>query len=120
MRRRLSLALASLVGGACLVARAGLADPLTSIAAITDDPDAFEGSQVTVAGTVAQQRVDWRGESVYSLDQGGRRITIVSTASSPAVGAHLLVSGQVFVHPEGNSEIEWPPVLVESGRSAAP
>jgi hypothetical protein len=109
-----------LAGVGLSIARPAAADAPTSIVAITDDPDAYEGTVVTIVGTVAQQRVDWRGESVYSLDQGGRRITIVSTDVSPLVGARLQVSGEVFVHPEGNSEIEWPPVLLESSRTAAP
>jgi uncharacterized secreted protein with C-terminal beta-propeller domain len=108
------------VGGLAFPRAAAAEDALTSIVAITDSPDDFDGTRVTVAGVVAQQRIDFRGESVYSLDEAGRRITVVSFGPSPAIGAHLQVAGQVVVHPEGNSEIDWPPVLVESARSALP
>ena len=121
--RTLALALtvvAPMAAGLAFAPAAAAQAQLTSIVAITDSPDAFDGVQVTVAGIVAQQRIDFRGESVYSLDEAGRRLTVVSFGPSPAVGARLQVAGEVVVHPEGNSEIEWPAVLVESARSAAP
>jgi len=92
----------------------------TSIAAITDDPDAFDGSHVTVVGVVAAPQVSWRGESAYDLDGDGRRITVVSRDVAPALGTRLQVEGDVVVHPEGSSEIEWPPVVVETSRGPAP
>jgi hypothetical protein len=101
------------------IAPAALADPATSIVAITDHPDAYDGVRVTVAGTVGTQSLDWNGESLYTVDEAGRRITVLSRANAPPVGSHVEVSGQVVVHPEGNSEIEWPPVVVEATRSAS-
>src|SRR5215472_12007599 len=96
------------------------ADPTTSIVAIADDPDAYDGAQVGIAGVVGQQSLEWKGVSLYTLDEGGRRITVLSDATAPALGSRLEVSGQVVVHPEGKSEIEWPPVVVEGTRSVVP
>jgi VCBS repeat-containing protein len=96
------------------------ADSITSIIAITDTPDAYDGTQVTIAGTVGEQSLDWRGDSLYTVDEHGRLITVLSHGDAPLVGTHVQVSGQVVVHPEGNSEIEWPPVVVEASRSVLP
>jgi hypothetical protein len=96
------------------------ADPLTSIIAITDDPGAYDGTQVTIAGTVGEQTLGWRGDSLYTVDEHGRLITVLSHGDAPLIGTHVQISGRVVVHPEGNSEIEWPPVVVEASRSILP
>ena len=96
------------------------AGAVTPIGSITDAPDAYDGKRVTVAGTVDGQQVGFRGESVYTLAEDGRRITVVSSSPAPAPGAHLQVDGDVFVHPEGSSEIDWPPVLREATRTTLP
>ena len=117
MRRLLQAAPALL---ALAVSAPAVADPLTSIVAITDEPDAYDGRQVTIAGTVSDQALQGRGASLYTVDEQGRRITVLSYGDAPPVGAHLQVSGQVVVHPEGSSEIEWPPVIREATRSVLP
>ncbi len=96
------------------------ATAVTPIAAITSDPDGFDGTQVTIVGIAGTEQVGWRGESVYNLDEDGHRITVVSRGPAPASGSHLQVEGQVVVHPEGSSEIEWPPVVIETARTTAP
>src|SRR5262249_25563932 len=96
------------------------ADPTTSIVAIADDPEAYDGAQVGIAGGVGQQSLEWKGVSLCRLAEGGRGTAGLRHPAAPARGTRLGVRGQVVAHPEGNSEIEWPPVVVEGTGSVVP
>jgi len=100
------------------VALAGLAGA-TTIGDVVDAPAQYAGQQVTIVGTVTQETIGYRGESVYTLHDAGKRITVISRANAPAAGDHLQVTATVGFR-EPDEEFTWPPVLVESGRQLAP
>lgn len=91
----------------------------TSIQDIVDHPDTWANAQVSVAGTVVALTLGYQGQSFYTLSGDGRRISVVSPSPAPAVGDHLQVSGAVRRRPP-DSEFDFPPVIVESGRQPAP
>jgi hypothetical protein len=72
---------------------------------------------VTVAGTVTPQNFGYLGESLYTLQEGDRRLTVVSRSPAPATGTRLEVTGTVRVRPP-DEEFTFPPVLEESSRRA--
>jgi uncharacterized protein (DUF58 family) len=90
-----------------------------SITTLTDHPQAYVGQEVTVSGTVTAQTIGFRGESLYTLDQNGRRVTVLSGSDAPAIGAVLEVTGQVALRPP-DEEFTIPPVVVESTRRVLP
>jgi hypothetical protein len=100
------------------VVPAGAATTL-SITTLTDAPQAYVGQEVTVSGTVTAQTVGFRGESLYTLDQDGRRVTVLSAADAPAIGSVLEVTGRVALRPP-DEEFTIPPVVVESARRILP
>lgn len=92
-----------------------------TIADVRADPDAYDGQSVVLTGVV-DIAVPVLRESGYNLRDGSAVITVVSRSAAPAVGAHLSVTGKVFVFKEGD-EAEanvFPPGLFESSRNAAP
>lgn len=102
-----------------LVATPAVARAATPIAAIVDDPASYANSQVTVVGTVTGLSAGYGGESVYTLEAGMRRITVVSHQPPPAPGASLQVEAKVGYRAP-DEEFTWPPLLVESLRTPAP
>lgn len=114
MRTRMTL----MVLAAALLAQRAMA---TTIADVTANPDAYNGSTVVLNGSV-EAAVPVGAESGYNLRSGSAVITVVSRAAAPAVGAHLDVTGTVRVFSEGDDaeSNDFPPALFESGRSPAP
>jgi hypothetical protein len=112
---------APLIGGLGLAALCAALPALatTSIADIVDHPDDWANAQVTVIGTVVELTLGYKGESFYTLAGDGRRISVVSPSPAPTVGDHLRVSGKVGRRPP-DEEFDFPPVILESGRQAAP
>ena len=96
-----------------VVAGAASADP--SILAITDAPETYVGTRVTLVGTVTKDSVGYLGESLYTLGADGRTITVLSPAPPPAIGERLEVTGDVALRP-ADDEFTFPPVLVERSR----
>jgi hypothetical protein len=91
----------------------------TSIADITAAPASFADQQVTVVGTVTGPPLGYQGQSVYTILEDGRKITVVSKGDAPAAGAHLEVTGKVGYRPP-DEEFTFPPVIVETARAIAP
>ncbi len=87
----------------------------TTIAEVAADGAGFNGQQVTVAGTVTTPRYQAAGESVYTLSDADRRITVFSKQGAPAEGAHIEVVATVGWR-EGDEEFTFPPILFESAR----
>ena len=111
----------ALIAALCL---AGLcaampAQATTSIADIVDHPDTWANAQVTVVGTVVELSLGYKGQSFYTLNGDGRRISVVSPSPAPAVGDHLQVSGKVGRRPP-DEEFDFPSVILESGRQSTP
>ena len=90
----------------------------TSITAIVDDPARFAGREVTVGGTVTEQSIGYGGESVYTIQDGDRRITVFSRSAPPSRGERLDVSGTVGLRPP-DEEFTFPPIILERERRAA-
>jgi len=111
-----ALALAVLLGGTVVAPTIASAD--ASIAAIVAAPESYRGQQVTVVGTVSGP-IGYAGESVYTLFDAGRRITVFSKTPPPAAGDRVAVGAKVGWR-EGDEEFTWPPVLLESERHPAP
>lgn len=118
MRARLTalgLAVWGVLGGVPAVRAVTIAELLAS-------PEPYDGTTVTVTGTVAVA-VPVGTESGFDLRDGPAAITVVSRGGAPAAGAHLAVTGKVRVFHEDDSGREantFPPVLVETLRQAAP
>lgn len=91
----------------------------TSIQDIVDHPDNWANAQVTIVGTVVTLTLGYQGQSFYTLSGEGRRINVVSPSPAPAMGDHLQVSGKVERRPP-DDEFDFPPVILESSRAAAP
>jgi hypothetical protein len=108
-----------IVGGLAALCAALPAFAATSIADIVDHPDDWANAQVTVIGTVVELSLGYKGQSFYTLKGDGRRISIVSPSPAPTVGDRLQVSGKVGRRPP-DEEFDFPPVILESGRQAAP
>ena len=108
-----SLALAVVLTGAHVTAGT------VSIANIVDAPQQYAGQQVTVIGTVSEQTAGYRGQSMYTLGDGPRRVTVISRADAPTAGARLEVTAKVGFRPP-DEEFTWPPVLLETSRRPAP
>jgi hypothetical protein len=90
-----------------------------TIADIVDAPETYAGQRVTVVGTVTEQTIGYRGETVYTIGADDRRITVFGFGPAPATGDRLEVNAKVgWKQPD--EEFTWPPVLVESTRSPAP
>ncbi len=94
------------------------ADAATPIGAIADDGEGYDGQAVAVVGTAVLPAYGYAGESVYTLTQDERRITVVSKQAPPPLGALVSVDATVRWR-EGDEEFTWPPILVESSRSIA-
>ena len=105
----------------CLAASLVLAPAAraTSIGDITSAPASFADKQVTVVGTVTGPPLGYRGESIYTILEDGRKITVVSKSNPPGAGDRLQVTGKVGYRPP-DEEFTFPPVIVESARSVAP
>lgn len=115
MRTRLTL---MVLTAAALLARSAAA---VTIADVLANPGAYDGQSVVLTGVV-DVAVPVLSESAYNLRDGSAVITVVSRGAAPAGGAHLAVSGRVFVFKEGD-EAEanvFPPGLFEGSRNAAP
>ncbi len=90
-----------------------------SLAAIIDAPASYAGQEVTVVGTVTDQRLGYAGESVYTISGEDRRITVFSRSVPPTTGDRLEVTAQVGWR-EPDEEFTWPPILLERDRHPAP
>jgi hypothetical protein len=115
MRIRLTLLT---VTAAALLARGATA---VTIADVLANADAYDGQSVVLTGVVDVALPVLR-ESGYNLRDGSAVITIISRTAAPAVGAHLAVTGRVFVFKEGDDAEAnvFPPGLFEASRSPAP
>ena len=89
----------------------------TSIGDITDAPASFADQQVTVVGTVTDLPLGFRGESVYTILDAGRKITVVSKSDPPGAGARIQVTGKVGYRPP-DEEFTFPPVIQETAHQA--
>ncbi|HYR96017.1 MAG TPA: hypothetical protein VEM57_04735 [Candidatus Binatus sp.] len=104
---------------ALLVALFPAAGLAVTVGDIVSAPESYAGQQVTVTGTVTEQSIGYRGETVYTIGAGDRRITVFGYGAAPAAGEHIEVSAKVgWKAPD--EEFTWPPVLVESSRRPAP
>ena len=115
-RRRAALIVGLGLAGLC-IAPSALAT--TSIADIIAHPDDWANKQVTVIGTVVEWSLGYQGQSLYTIKGEDRRISIVSPNPAPTIGDRLQVSGQVRRRPP-DEEFDFPPVILETGRQAAP
>ena len=90
-----------------------------TVADIVDAPETYAGQRVTVVGTVTDQTIGYRGETVYTIGADDRRITVFGFGPAPAAGDRVEVTAKVgWKAPD--EEFTWPPVLVESTRRPAP
>jgi hypothetical protein len=105
---------------ALAVVAAGPAGAVT-IADVVANPDAYEGTSVTVIGDV-DRAVAVGSESGFDLRDGSARITVISRSGAPTVGAHLAITATVRTVSEGDDaeSNDFPPLLVESSRAPAP
>jgi hypothetical protein len=123
MRGRVAMrAVVALLSGAAMMLAglpASAAD--VTIADIVAHPDAYDGVSVTVVGTV-ERALPVGTQSGYELRDGRFKMSVISRASAPRLGDHLLVTGTVRHFKEGDEPEanEYPPVLVESARQPAP
>lgn len=115
-RRRAALIVGLGLVGLC-IATSALAT--TSIADIIARPDDWANKQVTVIGTVVDLSLGYQGQSLYTIKGDDRRISIVSPSPAPTLGDRLQVSGQVRRRPP-DEEFNFPPMILESARQAAP
>lgn len=113
------IALAIVLVSGLLAAAASVARGATPLAAIVDAGKTYAGQEVTVIGTVAEPRLGNTGESVYTLTDQDRRISVFSHAAPPALGERIEVTAKVGWK-EGDEEFTWPPILLESARHPAP
>ena len=106
----LTIALATRAGAAA----AGIADIVTM-------PDAYVGRTVTVVGT-AENPVPLGPASMFDLRDGRAKLTVMSPRNAPAAGSRLSVTGTIREAHVGDADEnrDFPHVLVESARSAAP
>lgn len=114
--RMTTMALAVLMIVATPAARA------VTIADLVASPDSYDGKTVTVSGHV-ELALPVGSESGFDLRDGPAKLTVLSRASAPTVGAALLVTGTIHVFHEGDGGPEenlFPPVMIESSRAPAP
>jgi hypothetical protein len=97
----------------------GRASWAASLLDITDSPQSYANSQVTVVGTAEAPALDYLGESAYDLRDGARAITVFSHGLAPVSGQRIAVTGIVGFRPP-DSEFTFPPVLLEIGRQPVP
>lgn len=110
------VALAALVAAAALAMAGGSG---VSIAEVVDSASTYANQQVTLVGTVDPGPLAYRGESLYTLRQAGRAISVLGRAPAPAAGAKLSVTGQVALRPP-DEEFSFPPILLETQRTPLP
>jgi hypothetical protein len=90
-----------------------------TVADIVNAPESYAGQQVTVVGTVTEQSIGYRGETVYTIGADDRRITVFGRGPEPTPGERIEVNATVgWKAPD--EEFTWPPVLVNSTRRPAP
>lgn|GEM_PF-5815575 len=106
---------------ACMAVMAlgAVAGTAVSIAQVADSPSPYANQQVTLVGKVDPGALAYRGESLYTLREAGRAITVLGQAPAPAAGEKLAVTGQVAVRAP-DEEFSFPPVLLETQRTALP
>jgi uncharacterized protein YggE len=104
---------------AVLLAAAPAVGLAVTIADIVNAPESYAGQHVTVVGTVTEQTIGYRNETVYTIGADDRRITVFGYGPAPAPGDRIEVSAKVgWKAPD--EEFTWPPVLVESTSRPAP
>lgn len=114
------LGIAGLVALTALVAAVALATAgSVSIGQVVDSASTYANQQVTLVGTVDPGPLVYRGESLYTLRQAGRAISVLGRAPAPAAGAKLSVTGQVALRPP-DEEFSFPPILLETQRTSLP
>ena len=92
----------------------------TTIAEIVAQPGAFANAAVTVTGTVtAQRRGPFAGASLFTLEDEGKRVTVLSKQDAPAVGSRVEVHAKVGFSPP-DEEFTWPPLLLETAQRSVP
>jgi len=104
---------------AVALALAGHATASESLVAITDQPERFENTDVTLVGTVAPPGLAFLRESAWTLRSEGRALTVFSASPAPAPGERVEVSGTLRLRPP-DAEFTWPPVLFETARRRLP
>ncbi len=114
MDRRLLLGLAVVAG----LAGAGGARGAT-LADVVANGESLAGRTVTVDGRVADPKLQFAGETTYTLTDGTKRLAVFGKAPAPAKGQHLQVTGTVGFK-EGDEEFTWPPILYDATWQTAP
>src|SRR5262249_19690279 len=112
MRYMIAGLLVAMLGGAGIAAA-------TTIAEIVAQPGGFANAAVTVTGTVTAQRLGFAGESLFPLEDAGKRVTVLSKQDAPAVGSRVEVDAKVGFRPP-DEEFTWPPLLLETARRSVP
>jgi hypothetical protein len=83
-----------------LVAAATAAPGVSSVRAILDDPDRFDGQPVTLRGTITnlRERVSRRGNAYYTFDllDGDRSLRVFSFGTPPCRSGAATVEGTFF------------------------
>jgi hypothetical protein len=109
------VALAALLAAAAPAADSGS----VSIEEVVDAAASYANREVTLVGTVDPGPIAYHGESLYTLREAGRAISVLGQAPAPAAGAKLAVTGQVAVRPP-DEEFTFPPILLETQRTTLP
>jgi len=105
--------LAMLAVALVVVAKVATAAPTTTIKAILDAPGSFADQTVTVAGTVTELSLGFKGETLYEIRDDGRPIAVVGHGSALVPGTSIEVTGAVRVRPP-DEEFTFPPVIQET------
>jgi hypothetical protein len=117
--RRLAVG-AALLGAFAILAIAPdpgeAAVPDATIAEVVDSPASYANQQVTLVGTVDPAPIAYGADSLYTLRQDGRPISVLGRAPAPAAGAQITVTGELTVRPP-DEEFTFPPVLLEIERA---
>src|SRR5689334_23323110 len=114
MDRRPILALAVVAG---LVVASGAR--AATVADVVANGETLAGRTVTVDGRVADPKLQFAGETTYTLADGTNRLAIFGKAPAPAKGQHLQVTGTVGFK-EADEEFTWPPILYDATWQTAP
>jgi hypothetical protein len=108
------------LAGLALVASSGVASAVT-VAQLLASPETYDGTTVTVTGTV-ESALPAGDQSGYNLRDGAARVTVVSRTGAPAIGGHLAVTATVHAFAGGDDPEDkpFPPFLVETSRAPGP
>ena len=93
----------------------------TTIGDVVASPDSYVGQSVTVVGTV-ENALPIGPDSMFDLRDGRVKLTVMSHTTPPTAGTRWSVTGTIREAHVGDTDEnrDFPHVLVESSRSAAP